>query len=139
PPLAPLRSPRVPRRLRLGSSVSRSASYASPWYRTRACRRTPAAQLTRAGALPSNPRVLRSSRDLRRCRLAAPCAPVALDLSESWRVHDQVAERPDRAHVAPAEEAVRLHEDGHLAAVAARVVLDPADVHEPVHRLVGDL
>ena len=48
-------------------------------------------------------------------------------------------ERPDRGHVCASEEAIRFHEDGHLAAVAAGPVRDPADVHQAVHRPVCGL
>ena len=44
-----------------------------------------------------------------------------------------------RGHVEGAETSVRLHQDGHLAAVAAGPVRDPADVHHRVHGLVGHL
>ena len=38
-----------------------------------------------------------------------------------------------------AEQAVPLHVHGHLAAVAARPVRDPAEVHDPVNGPVDDL
>src|SRR5687767_14326055 len=62
---------------------------------------------------------------VRRCRIAGACPPVPLDLSHQRRVHDQVRERPDRGHVAGPEQPAGLHVDGHLAAVAARLVGDP--------------
>src|SRR5437879_1764056 len=49
-------------------------------------------------------------------------APAPPELSYRRRIHDQVAERLDRGHVAPPEQSVRLDEDRHLAAVAARLV-----------------
>jgi thiol-disulfide isomerase/thioredoxin len=44
-----------------------------------------------------------------------------------------VPERRDRGHVASPEQPVRLHEDCHLAAVAAGLAWYPAEVHDPVH------
>ena len=66
-------------------------------------------------------------------------APLPLDLSQHRRPDDQVPERPDRGHVEGPEQAVWLHEDGPLAAVAADAVRDPADEADPVHGSVGDL
>ena len=66
-------------------------------------------------------------------------APLPLDLSQHRRTDDQVPERPDRGHVEGPEQAVWLHEDGPLAAVAADAVRDPADEADPVHGSVGDL
>ena len=54
-------------------------------------------------------------------------------------VDEQVPERPDRGHVDGPEASVRLHEDGHLAAVAAGSVRDPAEVQDSVDGPVGDL
>ena len=71
------------------------------------------------------------------------CGPRARQLrpicSHHLRVDDEVPERPDRGHVGDPEQSVRLRVDGHLAAVAARPVRDPADVHDAVHGPVGDL
>src|SRR5918995_668490 len=66
-------------------------------------------------------------------------APLSLDLSHYRWPDDQVPERPDRGHVEGPEQAVWLHEDGPLAAVAADAVRDPADAADPVHGSVGDL
>src|SRR6266540_996374 len=74
-----------------------------------------------------------------RCRLADACPPVPLDLSHDCRVDDQVPERLDRRHVGGPEQSVWLYENGHLAAVAAGLVWDPAEVQDPVHCAVGDL
>ena len=57
--------------------------------------------------------------------------PGSPGLPDQRRVDDQVPERPDRGHVATPEQAVRLDQDGHLAAVAAKVVGDPAEVQDP--------
>src|SRR5215211_513051 len=65
--------------------------------------------------------------------------PIPPDLSHQRRVHDQVPKRPDRRHVGAPEQPVPLHENGHLAVVAAGPVRDPADVHHPVHGPVDDL
>ncbi len=66
-------------------------------------------------------------------------APLPLDLSQHRRPDDQVPQRPDRGHVDGPEQAVWLHEDRPLAAVAADAVRDPADAADPVHGSVGDL
>ena len=66
--------------------------------------------------------------------------PLPRHRPQQHRVHERVAERLDRGHVGPSAPPVRLHQHGHLAVVAiAGVVGDPADVHERVHGLVGEL
>src|SRR5215470_15202661 len=50
-----------------------------------------------------------------------------------------MTERPDRGHVKGAEWPVRLHQHGHLAAVAVGPVGNPAEMQDPVHGPVGDL
>jgi hypothetical protein len=50
-----------------------------------------------------------------------------------------VPERRDRGHVGGSKQTVSLYQDGHLAAVAAGRVWDPAHVHDAVHGPVGDL
>src|SRR5271170_3450376 len=76
---------------------------------------------------------------MRRCRTAGQRLPAPPDLPQHRRVHDQVPERPDRGHVAGPEQPVWLDEDGHLAAVAAGPVWNPAEVHDPVNSPVDDL
>ena len=66
-------------------------------------------------------------------------APLPLDLSQHRRPDDQVPERPDRGHVEGPGQAVCLHEDSPLAAVATDAARDPADEADPVHGSVGDL
>ena len=65
--------------------------------------------------------------------------PFAPDLAQHRRIDDQVPEGADRGHIGGSEEAIGLDEHGHLAAVAAGAVGDPAHVHDAVDRLVGDL
>src|SRR6266581_2382053 len=76
---------------------------------------------------------------VRRRRIAGQRPPAPPDLPQHRRVHDQVPERPDRGHVAGPEQPVGLDEDGHLAAVAAGPVWNPAEVHDPVNGPVDDL
>src|SRR5437016_1194295 len=73
------------------------------------------------------------------CRIAGARPHELLELSHHRRVHDQVAERPDRGHVRGTEESVRLHVDGHLGAEAAALVRNSPDVEDGVDGLVGDL
>ena len=83
------------------------------------------------------------SRPRRRHRAAPPAVLVPqfcrADLPEHPRVHELVAERPDRRHVGGPEQSVRFRVDGHLAAVATLLAPHPADVQHPVNGLVGDL
>src|SRR2546425_773789 len=61
-------------------------------------------------------------------------APAPPELSYGGRAPDRVAEGFERAHVPPPEHPVRLDEPRLLAALAPRLILDPAEVHDPVHR-----
>ena len=47
--------------------------------------------------------------------------------------------RSDRRHIRPSAEPVRFHEDRHPPPVPTTPVGNPAEVHDPVHRAVGDL
>src|SRR6266571_4095955 len=76
---------------------------------------------------------------VRRCRIAGERPPASPDLPQHRRVHDQVPERRDRGHVDGPEQPVWLDEDGHLAAVAAGPIWNPAEVHYPVNGPVDDL
>src|SRR5436190_1534763 len=72
---------------------------------------------------------------------AEALAPLAFDPAQHRRVDKDVPEWPDGGHVQVSEEAVRLDEHRHLAAVPGRepVVANPAQMHHAVDRLVGDL
>jgi len=50
-----------------------------------------------------------------------------------------VPEGRDRGHVGAPEQSLWLHVHGHLAAVAASLVWDPAKVHDAVNGSVDDL
>src|SRR5438477_592646 len=49
------------------------------------------------------------------------------------------SDRRDRRQIGGPKDAVRLHQNRHLATVAAHSVRHPADVHDAVHGLVGYL
>src|SRR6185312_4780426 len=56
---------------------------------------------------------------VRRRRGGGARTPIPPDLSQRRRVHEHVPKRRDRGHVGGPEPSVWLHQDGHLAAVAA--------------------
>ena len=70
-------------------------------------------------AVPAHRRQTLAARRARAHHPFGVKSPPALDLAQHRRVDEHVAERRDRGHVGASEQAVALHEDRHLAAVAA--------------------
>ena len=62
------------------------------------------------------------------------CSPGLFEIPHQRRVNEQAPERCNASHIEPSKQTVRLHQHGHLAAVAAGIVGDPAHVH---HRVDG--
>ncbi len=102
-------------------------------------------QLRWADSLFISGLVRRNGRRWRRISLGtlsgSLCAslPRLSDASDQRRVNDQVPKRCDPGHICLPAQTVRLHQNGHLAAISARVVGNPAEMQHPVHRPVDDL
>ena len=65
--------------------------------------------------------------------------PCVLDLAHEGRVDDEIPERCDEGHVRSAEAAAGLDVDSQLSLVMSVAVVDPDEVDQGVHGLVGEL